>query len=61
MRDYTLVVYLDSEHRRFDEYLHVDVHGVKECCLHIHFMPGGPNLPYIIPNHAYHLAMPLER
>jgi len=57
MRDYTLVVYLDEKHDRFDEYHHVDTHGVREGCLFIHFMPGGPKMPYIIPNHAYTLAM----
>lgn len=59
MRDYTLLVYTNPELTKWEEYVHVDVHGVREGCLYIHMM--NKELPYIIPLHAFYQASVLEK
>jgi hypothetical protein len=62
MSDYTLIVYLNSELTKWDEYLHVDAHGMKEGCLWIHYVKDkGPKHPEIIPVHAFYRASVLEK
>lgn len=59
MSDYTLVVYTNADLTKWDEYTHVDVHGIKNGCLYIHFVNKfGPT---IIPLHAFYQVSVLEK
>jgi hypothetical protein len=59
MTDYTLIVHTNAELTKWDEYAHVDVHGIKNGCLYIHFK--NKTEPYIIPLHAFYLVSVLEK
>lgn len=59
MSDYTLIVYTNAKLTEFDEYFHVDVHGIKNGCLYIHFI--NKSEPDIIPLHAFYRALVLEK
>lgn len=59
MNDYTLIVHTNAELTKWDEYVHVDVHGVKDGCLYIHFV--NKNQPVMIPLHAFYQASVLEK
>ncbi len=59
MSDYTLLVYTNADKTAWDEYVHVDVHGIKNGCLYIHFV--NKEEPHIIPLHAFHLATVMEK
>ena len=59
MRDYTLVVYTDPELTKYNEYVHVSIHGIKNDCLYIHYI--NKSEPDIIPLHAFYRASVMEK
>lgn len=59
MSNYTLIVYTNEQLTKWDEYAHVDVHGIKNGCLYIHFI--NKSEPDIIPLHAFYRASVLEK